>query len=100
MAFWLTVKSRPASTTALSFAIGAPVTVKASEPAKAWVALGTMSPNACRQPIMPRAVALTCPRFKSVAARTPSVVKVVSVFWLVLLSAAAPPVSVKPSVCR
>lgn len=74
--------------------------VKASEPAKATVEVGVTSPKACRQASVPRAVTLVAPSAKSVEALRPTVVKVTSVLALDADSAASPPVSSKPSVCR
>ncbi|WQB99552.1 hypothetical protein U0R22_003735 [Mesorhizobium huakuii] len=49
---------------------------------------------------VPRAVAVIEPRLICVEARRPSVVKVASVVEDGLASAAAPPFSAEPSVCR
>ena len=83
--------SRPASTTKASWSIGTPDIVKASLPVNARRDCGVTSSNAWRQPSMPRAVADMLPIVKSVDARRPSVVKVVSVVSLDADSAAAPP---------
>ncbi|MCY1211542.1 hypothetical protein D9M72_232550 [compost metagenome] len=86
--------SRPASITALSFAMGTPATVKLSPAEKAWVASGSTSPKAWRQPSDPRAVACARPSSKLDMALDPSVANAVSVVWPFACSAAAPPLSV------
>ncbi len=94
------LKSKPVSTTAASRAIGTPAIVNGLPPANESDDSGAVLPKACRQPSVPRAVVLTVPTMKLLDARKPSVVKVTSVTELALLSAAAPPVSLNPSVRR
>src|SRR6266545_3357625 len=89
----VTSKSRPASTTALSLASGAPAMVNGTPLLpKASAVVGTTSPKAWRQPAMPRAVtAMPLANPTTVAARRPSVVKVVSNVRSPPVSDAAPP---------
>src|SRR5690606_36200992 len=57
MALSVTFRSIPALMTAAFFAIGTPAISKVSEPAKACAESGVVSPNACRHPSRPCALA-------------------------------------------